>query len=534
MDIVLRAARHQARTAVIHNDRRYTYETLLDASQQLHRKIAPLLPLHAAASSGPPPRIGLYAAPGPEFVAGTWAIWQAGGIVVPLATSHPPKELSYVFQDAGLSTVLVSEEHESKLTGLAKEHSTTLQTMSVAPGELFDRSQRQKLSEAERSALSALAPGSSQSPAASPDSDPGSSRGALIIYTSGTTGKPKGVLHTHRSVMAQVSGLVSAWDWQAADHILHSLPLHHIHGIVNALYCPHHVGAAVDFMPKFTAPSVWSRLQEGHTSVFMGVPTMYSLLLSNYDTQTAGRQAALRSTAAALRLTVSGSSACPVPIMSRWQQLSGQPLLERYGMTEIGMALSNPLQGERRPGSVGLPLPGVEACLAEDGELLVRGATVFKEYWGKEAATKETFDERGFFKTGDTASLSGSPPYYSILGRTSVDIIKSGGYKISALEVEGGLLEHPAVEEVAVVGVKDEVYGELVGALVVLRSGQPAPTGAQLRAFCNERMAAYQSPRVWKFISSLPRNAMGKVNKKALKAEYFPETDGVKGADAAV
>ncbi|GFR49197.1 hypothetical protein Agub_g11222, partial [Astrephomene gubernaculifera] len=228
------------------------------------------------------------------------------------------------------------------------------------------------------------------------------------------------------------------------------------------------------------------------------------------------QQAAMRRGAAALRLTVSGSSACPVPIMNRWRDLSGQYLLERYGMTEIGMALSNPYQGERRPGTVGTPLPGVEARLAPDGQLLVRGANVFTEYWGRPEATREAFDEEGFYRTGDTASVSGSPPYFTIEGRTSVDIMKSGGFKISALQVESAIMEHPAISEVAVLGVPDETYGQMITALLAVKSAAARPAVEELQRFCRERLAPYQVPKRWQWVSALPRNAMGKVNKKEL------------------
>lgn len=223
---------------------------------------------------------------------------------------------------------------------------------------------------------------------------------------------------------------------------------------------------------------------------------------------------------------MSGSAALPVRTLERWRELTGHTLLERYGMTEIGMGLSNPLHGERRPGSVGLPLPGVEVRLVDEagapllpgvaGEIQVRGPGVFLEYWGQPEATSAAFQE-GWFRTGDTAVLEDGS--YRILGRTSLDILKSGGYKISALEVEEALREHPAVAECAVVGIEDPEWGQRVAAAVVPREGRSLEL-AELRAWARERLAAYKLPSRLLLLPELPRNAMGKVNKPALAALF--------------
>jgi malonyl-CoA/methylmalonyl-CoA synthetase len=379
--------------------------------------------------------------------------------------------------------------------------------------------------------------------------------GALIIYTSGTTGRPKGALHTHASLGAQIASLVGAWEWAETDRIVHPLPLHHIHGIVNALLCPHAVGAAVEFVPKFSPSGLWARLRGGAegtappVTVFMGVPTMYVRLLQALESTEPAERAAAAAAAKALRLTVSGSAACPVPLMNAWEGVTGQRLLERYGMTEVGMVLSNPLHGERRPGFVGTPLPGVRIKVTPDapadaaaaagapesavaavtgeevsvygpveegpGELRVAGAAMFAGYWGKPAATAESYDEDGFFRTGDTVVRQGGA--WRILGRTSVDIIKCGGYKLSALEIEAHLLEHPRIGEAAVVGLPDEAYGQVVAAVLAPKaSGEALPTLAELRVWARDVMAPYKVPAQLRTVDAIPRNAMGKVNKKEL------------------
>ena len=249
---------------------------------------------------------------------------------------------------------------------------------------------------------------------------------------------------------------------------------------------------------------------------------MYHRLLEHYDALDAAGQREARRAAQRLRLTVSGSSACPTPIQERWKALSGHYLLERYGMTEIGMALSNPLAGERRPGSVGRPLPGVQVRLdgtgggggSRSGELQVRGPAVFREYVGSPEQTAEAFDSEGWFLTGDTAAVD-ADGYWTILGRTSVDILKVDGYKISALEIESQLLDHPRIRECAVVGLEDEAHGQVVGLLAAFE-GEPPPSLEEIRAWARERLAPYKLPRLLAVTDALPRNAMGKVNKKEL------------------
>mmetsp|Transcript_34168 Transcript_34168/g.96856 ORF Transcript_34168/g.96856 Transcript_34168/m.96856 type:complete len:267 (+) Transcript_34168:3-803(+) len=260
----------------------------------------------------------------------------------------------------------------------------------------------------------------------------------------------------------------------------------------------------------------------------MGVPTMYSLLLASYEKMNEDDKMEAAAAAKSLRLAISGSAACPLVIMDGWSKITGTKLLERYGMTEIGMALSNPFEGERRPGSVGLPLPGVEVRVipgAEDGEksgndgpfgeLKVRAPQLFSKYWGRLEATSEAFDEDGFFLTGDSVVLAGEPPYWKIVGRSSVDIIKSSGYKISALDIENKLLTHPAVKECAVLGIPDVIRGELVGAVIGCHEGESLSL-EELSTWCSDKMPPYHIPKVLHLMTAIPRNAMGKINKKEL------------------
>ncbi|MFL5538893.1 MAG: acyl-CoA synthetase, partial [Longimicrobiaceae bacterium] len=352
-------------------------------------------------------------------------------------------------------------------------------------------------------------------------------RRAMMLYTSGTTGRPKGVVWTHANLRAQLEMLSSAWGWTAADRTLLVLPLHHVHGIVNVLSCALWNGAVCEVQAKFDADAVWARIESGALTVFMAVPTVYTRLIAAWEAAEPERRERMSAACRRLRLMVSGSAALPVSTLERWRGISGHTLLERYGMTEIGMALSNPLHGERRPGFVGVPLPGVEVRLVEEdgsiaapgapGEIEVRGPGVFLEYWRRPEATAEAFREGRWFRTGDVAVVEDG--YYRILGRRSVDIIKTGGFKVSALEIEEVLRTHPAVAECAVVGVEDPEWGERVCAAVEVRGGK-ALTLEALLPWARERLAPYKLPRALLSVDALPRNAMGKVVKPEVARRF--------------
>jgi malonyl-CoA/methylmalonyl-CoA synthetase len=277
-------------------------------------------------------------------------------------------------------------------------------------------------------------------------------RRAMILYTSGTTSRPKGVVTTHANIAAQITSLVAAWEWSADDRIVLCLPLHHVHGILNVVCCALWSGAICEMLPRFNANVVWDRIASSGLTLFMAVPTIYVRLIAAWEAASPDRRVELSHTCTKLRLMVSGSAALPVSTLERWRQISGHTLLERYGMTEIGMALSNPLHGKRVPGSVGMPLPCVEVQLVAEngnpvppgiaGEIEVRGPNVFMEYWDKPSATRDAFRD-GWFRTGDTAVVEKG--VYRILGRTSIDILKTGGHTVSALEIEEVLRAHHAM-----------------------------------------------------------------------------------------
>ena len=483
--------RHKERTAIVDCGGSYTYEALLRSSQGAASYLLD------GKEDLKEDRVAFIVPPGFEYTALLLGIWQAGGIAVPLCVSHPDPELEYVIRDSGAGIVVAHSDFSGRLKNLARRNGARFahleETLETHAGDLPDVTQ---------------------------------SRRAMIIYTSGTTSRPKGVVTTHKNIQAQISTLVQAWGWSQDDHILNVLPLHHVHGIVNILLCSLYSGAKCELMPKFEADRVWETFVKRDYSLFMAVPTIYSRLISAWENTPQQKKRAMTEACEKMRLMVSGSSALPVSVLERWREISGRVLLERYGMTEIGMALSNPLRGKRIPGHVGKPLPGVEVNLiSEDnkiiegagtGEIIVRGPGVFLEYWNNPAATKDAFLEAdnsstGWFKTGDIAERS-EEDIYRILGRSSVDIIKSGGYKISALEIEEVLRGHPDVSECAVVGVPDSDLGERVSAALILREGWTHSVD-DFKKFAGESLAPYKVPREIVLVTELPRNQMGKIIK---------------------
>jgi malonyl-CoA/methylmalonyl-CoA synthetase len=475
----------ESRTAIIAADGTFTYDQLDEASR---RVAGALLADNADLNQT---RVAFFVPPSFAYAAVQRGIWRAGGVAVPLAISHPPAELDYVIHDSGASLVVSDPASTAMLMPLAKSaRARFLSTTAALAGSMADD-------------LPHL----------------GSNRRAMIIYTSGTTGRPKGAVSTHQNIGAQIAALVEAWRWTPSDRLLLTLPLHHVHGIINGLGSALAVRATCEILPAFDADVVWNRLSSGEITVFTAVPTIYNRLITSWNAASPEVQRARSEGARRLRLMMSGSAALPVQTLERWREITGHTLLERYGMTELGMALSNPLAGERRPGYVGQPLPGVDVRLVDEdgrdvaegtpGELEVRGPAVCLEYWQRPDDTRDAFRD-GWFRTGDVAVWENGS--FRLLGRSNVDIIKTGGFKVSALEIEEILRTHPAIAECAVVGVHDEDWGERVSAAVELRTGASLSLD-ELQQWAKVQLAPYKVPRALQAVPALPRNAMGKVVK---------------------
>jgi len=477
------------------------------------------------------------------------ATWMLGKRFLPLCTTHPQAELQYFVDDSKAGVIVYSSQEACK-----KHSFGALPNLGVA---LVDRS-------------SIAASSSLPEPEPEPEElHPDLNSDALILYTSGTTGRPKGVVHSHLGVTCMITGLVDSWQYSSKDHILHFLPLHHLHGVLNKLLCVLYAGGCVEFLASAHPLEIWTRLaaleaQHPKVNLFMAVPTVYARMIefaaeatkSDDDKKKEMVLRALASVRADMRLMACGSAALPDTVMNTWRKLTGHVLLERYGMTECGMILSNDYTpvANRTPGHVGKPLPHVNVRLVDDkeqeigsngssseevaGELRVKGPTVFREYLNRPDAFRDSFDKDGWFKTGDMAVRRRDTGMYAILGRNSTDIIKSKGYKLSALEIERELLAcDDVIREVAVVGRPHPIDGEYVAAVVVLQPSCAMSASAssiaddeqkalvdKIKDFLKTRLANYKSPVRYFFITQpLPRNALGKVNKKTLFSELSLE-----------
>lgn len=541
-----RAVGFAANTALRDRHAEYTYAGLWRCSRLLADKVSESLEGRRGQ------RVAFLCPNDASYVMALWACWISGQIAVPLSPLHPESSLKYFVEDSGAGLLMATPSTATRLAPLAAgpDSAASAPTLLLIGDDL-------------RAAAAADAdPRLDGEDRAAGGKDDGAD-GAMIIYTSGTTSLPKGVLLSHGNLAAQVQALLDAWRIGPEDNVLHALPLHHMHGIMNALLCPLAAGGRITMLPKFSASQVWTEMlseQPGRVNVFMAVPTSYAKLVDEYHATVGstpeGRDHVKDTTRAKMRLMASGSAPLPVPLFERWESITGHRLLERFGMSEVGMVLSNPLepQSERRPGFVGNPLPQTrvrlvrpatdtqprEEILCEGdahgttlrvkdgkptvGNLLVKGPNVCTGYWNKPDATAKEFTANGWFKTGDTCEFVDGA--YKILGRTSVDIIKTGGYKVSAVQVETCLLGHPDISDCAVVGLPDDTWGQSVAAVVRLREGASDTLSLdQLRDWGRERLPPYSLPRTLRVVPQVPRNPMGKVNKKSLVAELFPDAD---------
>jgi malonyl-CoA/methylmalonyl-CoA synthetase len=415
------------------------------------------------------------------------AALRAGLVVVPTNAAYTARELAHIVGDVRPVAAVVDDPDRARW--VAEAATAPLPVMS-ADLQLVAGGPRA----GEKSGTAAM-PDADRLDASAPQ-DP-----ALIAYTSGTTGAPKGAVLSHGNVLANSESVSVAWRWEPEDRLVHALPIFHGHGLCVALYTSLLRGSSVVLLPRFDAEAVLDACAAHQATMFFGVPTMYHRLAGSARVGELSR----------LRLAVSGSAPLAAELHGRILEDGGTDVLERYGMTETLMTISNPYDADRRPGTIGFPFPGVDVDF--DGEeILVRGPTVFGGYWERPAATAERLAD-GWFRTEDLAVVDDG--YVSIKGRAS-DLIVSGGYNVYPVEVEDVLLMHPAVAEAAVTGTPSDEWGEAVTAWVVT-DGRP-PTSEELLTFAAGLLAPYKRPRRVHFVDELPRNAMGKVRRVDLRS----------------
>ncbi|MDQ0580819.1 acyl-CoA synthetase [Streptomyces rishiriensis] len=437
-------------------------------------------------------RVAVWATPSLETAVAVVGALLAGVAAVPLNPKSGDKELGHILGDSAPAVVLAApgDELPPALAGLTR---IDVDVDADVPG--------------------------AGAPVAGPvgDEEP-----ALVVYTSGTTGPPKGAVVPRRAIATTLDALADAWQWTGADVLVHGLPLFHVHGLVLGILGPLRRGGSVRHLGRFGTEGVTRELSTGASMLF-GVPTMYHRIAEALP-----GDPALAKALAGARLLVSGSAALPVHDHERIAAATGRRVIERYGMTETLMNTSVRADGEARAGTVGVPLPGVELRLVDEdgsavgaydgesvGEIQVRGPNLFTEYLNRPDATAAAFTSDGWFRTGDVA-VRDPDGYVRIVGRKATDLIKSGGYKIGAGEIENALLEHPGVREAAVTGEPDADLGERIVAWVVPADPGSPPAEGELADHVARRLAPHKRPRVVRYLDALPRNDMGKIMKRAL------------------
>ena len=424
---------------------------------------------------------------------------RSGIVFVPLNPAFTPSELEYFFNDAKPKIVVSDRENLSQISSVATQCSIELvkaidsedSNSLITSQESFDYSDR-KIAEVAKD-------------------DP-----AVMIYTSGTTGKPKGAILSHHNLTVNGTDLKNYWGFTSADTLLHSLPIFHVHGLFFATHCVMLSGASMIFLPKFDAAKVIQHINQA--TVMMGVPTYYRRLLANsaFDKESCEK----------MRLFISGSAPLREDTFIEFEERTGLKILERYGMSETGINTSNPLQGERRLGTVGFSLGKSELRIVNEnnellppgevGQVRVKGENVFKGYWQMPEKTKAAFTEDGFFKTGDLGFVS-SDNYLTLVGRAK-DLIISGGMNVYPKEVENRLNQISGVIESAVIGLADSDFGEAVTAVLVI--DETFQRDRDLKQILKKELVNYKIPKQFLFIDRLPKNAMGKVQKNKLREKY--------------
>ena len=485
--------------ALLEGGRWYRYADVVEVSARFANRLVAL-------GVEPGDRVAVQAEKSVEGLMLYLATLRAGAVYLPLNTAYTPAEIEYFLGDAEPRVFVCDPGRADALRPVAEKAGARLETMgpdpfAEDPGSLL---------------VSGL-----EQPTAFDDVARGPDDLAAILYTSGTTGRSKGAMLTHRNLWSNAETLVEAWRFGPDDLLIHALPIYHTHGLFVACHCVLASGSALHWLPRFDARRIIEVMREGSggraATALMGVPTFYTRLLKEPD---------LGEAAEGMRLFTSGSAPLLAETHRRFEAATGQRILERYGMTETNMNTSNPYDGERRAGTVGMELPGVELRIAgeggavgpgEVGTIEVRGPNVFKGYWRMPEKTAEELGEDGWFVTGDLGVRS-EDGYVTIVGRGK-DLVISGGFNVYPKEVEDVLDRLPGVAESAVIGLPHDDFGEAVTAVIV-PGGADAPDEAGVIGAIADELARFKQPKRVLFRDELPRNTMGKVQKNVLREEY--------------
>jgi malonyl-CoA/methylmalonyl-CoA synthetase len=480
-----RIAQPDLRPAVRFGAQQLDYATLATACAAFRRTLA-----DAGVSAGD--RVAIWAHPELETILGLVGAMCAGVVTVPLNAGMGEKELAHILSDAKPQVIFSAypeadreRTKQHKVLGFAFD-SGSMVTPRPVEGRAVDEP-------------------------------------ALVIYTSGTTGAPKGAVLSTRNIASVLDGLADAWALTEEDTIVHALPLFHVHGLIFGLFGALRVAACLHWIPKFSPDEV-ARALTGQRKVLYAVPTMYHRLAEAAETDENVRRGL-----ASARLLVSGSAPLPAREHTRIEALTGQRVCERYGLSETLINTAVRFDGDRRAGYVGVPLTGVSLRIVDDerktiethddkaiGEIAVKGPNVFIGYLNRPDATMAVLDEEGWFYTGDLGTLA-ADGYLRIVGRKATDLIKTGGFKVGAGEIEAALLEHEGVREAAVIGAPDDDLGERIVAFVVAKDAENPPSESSLIEHVASQLAKHKRPRIVKLVTELPRNAMGKVQKTKLR-----------------
>ncbi|MEI2807641.1 MAG: malonyl-CoA synthase [Albidovulum sp.] len=474
---------------------------LPDGSEVSHADFGALAAGYAgalrAAALGPGDRVALQLEKSPDMLAVIAGAIRAGVVFLPLNTAYTPAEVSYFVSDAGAKLLLCDGRSEAALAPVAAAAGAALATVNADGSGSF--------ADAARGA----GPG--------PVAERGADDLAALLYTSGTTGRSKGAMMSHRNLLSNAEVLRDVWRFTERDVLLHALPIFHTHGLFVATNVALLAGCPMIFLPKFDSDEVIRHLSRA--SAMMGVPTFYTRLLDD--------PRLTRDLVAGVRLFISGSAPLLAETHRQWQARTGHRILERYGMTETNMNTSNPYEGERRAGTVGLPLPGVELKVCDEngrelprgetGTIEVRGPNVFQGYWNMPEKTAEELRPDGFFITGDLGFMD-PEGYVTIVGRAK-DLIITGGFNVYPKEVELAIDALPGVLESAVIGAPHPDFGEGVVAVIVPEAGASLEEAA-IRAALPATLAKFKQPKAVAFRAALPRNTMGKVQKTVLREEF--------------